>query len=115
LDVRDEGPGISPSDLPKVFDRFYRAQTARSQPGSGLGLAIVQQVVTSHGGSVTASSPREGGTAIHIELPVVAEQEMDPDPEHRLAEVNWPAAPDAPPDGGNPTPNRSAFDLPLRP
>ena len=115
LDVRDEGPGISPADLPKVFDRFYRAQTARSQPGSGLGLAIVQQVVTSHGGSVTASSPREGGTAIHIELPVVAEQEMDPDPEHRLAEVNWPAAPDAPPDGGNPTPNRSALDLPLRP
>ena len=121
LDVRDTGPGISPSDLPKVFDRFYRAQTARSQPGSGLGLAIVQQVVTSHGGSVTASSPPEGGTAIHIELPVVAEQEMDPEPEHRLAGVNWPEAPDAPdapdapPDGGSPAPSRSALDLPLRP
>ena len=93
LDVRDEGPGISPSDLPKVFDRFYRAQAARSQPGSGLGLAIVQQVVTSHGGSVSASSPPQGGTAIHIELPVVAEQEMDPDPEHHLDAVNWPAEP----------------------
>jgi two-component system sensor histidine kinase MprB len=78
LDIRDQGPGISPADLPKVFDRFYRAQTARSLPGSGLGLAIVKQVVNSHGGSVTASCPPGGGTLIHIELPVVTEQEPPP-------------------------------------
>ena len=116
LDIRDQGPGIGAADLPKVFDRFYRAQTARALPGSGLGLAIVEQVVTSHGGSVTASSPPEGGTVIHIELPVVAEQEMDaPDLEHP-SPIDWPASPDEAvaddpyasthlePDGSNPTP-----------
>ena len=50
LDVLDQGPGIAPGDLPHVFDRFYRAESARALPGSGLGLAIVQQVVTAHGG-----------------------------------------------------------------
>jgi two-component system sensor histidine kinase MprB len=75
LDIRDHGPGIAPEDLPKVFDRFYRAPTARSMPGSGLGLAIVNQVVTSHGGTVTAVLPPDGGTLIRIELPIVAEQE----------------------------------------
>ena len=75
LDVRDQGPGIGQQDLPKVFDRFYRAESARSLPGSGLGLAIVRRVVESHGGTVTASSPPGGGTLIHVELPTVAEQE----------------------------------------
>ncbi len=77
LDIRDQGPGIGADDLPKVFERFYRASTARALPGSGLGLAIVKQVVTSHGGSVEALSPPGGGTLIHIELPVVAEEEME--------------------------------------
>lgn len=102
LDIRDQGPGISPADLPKVFDRFYRAQTARSLPGSGLGLAIVKQVVNSHGGSVTASCPPGGGTLIHIELPVVTEQEPPPneqdteapDPASPPAGAGRPAAPD---------------------
>ncbi len=48
-------------------------------PGSGLGLAIVRQVVTTHGGSVSASSPSDGGTIIHIELPIVAESEPERD------------------------------------
>jgi two-component system sensor histidine kinase MprB len=77
LDVRDHGPGIAPEDLPRVFDRFYRAPTARSLPGSGLGLAIVRQVITAHGGSVTASCPPDGGTLIHVELPIVAEAEPE--------------------------------------
>jgi two-component system sensor histidine kinase MprB len=102
LDIRDQGPGISPADLPKVFDRFYRAQTARSLPGSGLGLAIVKQVVNSHGGSVTASCPPGGGTLIHIELPVVTEQEPPPieqdteapDPASPPAAAGRPAAPE---------------------
>ena len=76
LDVRDQGPGISQQDLPKVFDRFYRAESARSLPGSGLGLAIVRRVVESHGGTVSASSPPGGGTLIHVEMPIVAEQEV---------------------------------------
>jgi two-component system sensor histidine kinase MprB len=79
LDVIDQGPGISPEDLPRVFDRFYRADAARSLPGSGLGLAIVRQVVTSHGGTVSAASPPQGGTHIHVELPTVAEHEPGAD------------------------------------
>jgi two-component system sensor histidine kinase MprB len=75
LDIRDQGPGIAAQDLPHVFDRFYRASTSRSMPGSGLGLAIVAQVVSAHGGSVTAWVPPDGGTVVHIELPVVAEME----------------------------------------
>jgi two-component system sensor histidine kinase MprB len=81
LDVRDHGPGIAPEDISHIFDRFYRAPSARSMPGSGLGLAIVRQVVTNHGGTVAALSPPDGGTVIHIELPIVAESEPEPDPE----------------------------------
>src|SRR5207249_4240916 len=50
--VRDQGPGIDEQDLPYVFDRFYRASSARGLPGSGLGLAIVRQVAEAHGGGV---------------------------------------------------------------
>ena len=81
LDVHDSGPGIAEQDLPHVFDRFYRADSARSMPGSGLGLAIVRQVITDHGGTVTASCPPPGGTLIHIELPTVAEHEPEPPPD----------------------------------
>ncbi len=77
LDIHDHGPGIALADLPHVFDRFYRAETARSLPGSGLGLAIVQQVVHNHGGTVAVSVATEGGTLVHIELPIVTEEEAD--------------------------------------
>jgi two-component system, OmpR family, sensor histidine kinase MprB len=77
LDIRDQGPGIDANDLPHVFERFYRAESARSMSGSGLGLAIVRKVITDHGGSVTASCPPGGGTLLHIELPTVVEQEPD--------------------------------------
>ena len=86
LDIRDRGPGIAEVDRPKVFDRFYRAETARSMPGSGLGLAIVRQVVSAHGGTVSISVPPDGGTVVHIELPIVSETEpFDP---------RWPASTD---------------------
>ncbi|MGH9122416.1 MAG: sensor histidine kinase, partial [Acidimicrobiales bacterium] len=75
LEVTDHGPGIAPEDLPRVFDRFYRAPAARSMPGSGLGLAIVLQVVTAHGGVAAIGPTQGGGTTVHIELPIVAEQE----------------------------------------
>jgi two-component system sensor histidine kinase MprB len=70
IDVADEGPGISESDLPHVFERFYRADTARALPGSGLGLAIVEQIVLQHGGSVQAGRAGEGGALVTITLPV---------------------------------------------
>jgi two-component system sensor histidine kinase MprB len=66
--VRDHGPGIADEDLPYVFDRFYRARSARGMPGSGLGLAIVKQVAERHGGSVVAERPEDGGTLIRLRL-----------------------------------------------
>jgi two-component system sensor histidine kinase MprB len=62
--VRDHGPGIDEEDLPHVFDRFYRAKSARGMSGSGLGLAIVRQVALAHGGSVVAERAEGGGTRI---------------------------------------------------
>lgn len=67
--VRDHGPGIDSSDLPHIFDRFYRSDDARGLPGSGLGLAIVKQVADSHGGSVVAEHAPGGGTRIRLRLP----------------------------------------------
>lgn len=66
--VRDHGPGIDPDDLPHVFERFYRAPTARSTPGSGLGLAIVQRVAAEHGGAVTAENAADGGARFALRL-----------------------------------------------
>jgi two-component system sensor histidine kinase MprB len=68
ITVRDHGPGIAPEDLPHVFDRFYRAATARKLPGSGLGLAIVKQVAESHGGAVTAENAPDGGAVFRLRL-----------------------------------------------
>jgi two-component system, OmpR family, sensor histidine kinase MprB len=72
VEVRDHGPGIDPGDLPRVFDRFYRAPAARGKPGSGLGLAIVKQVVESHGGEVAAGNAPEGGALLRLSLPPAA-------------------------------------------
>jgi two-component system sensor histidine kinase MprB len=69
LTVRDYGPGIAPDDVPHVFDRFYRAPSARCVPGSGLGLSIVRQVAESHDGWIRAESPPGGGTLMRLCLP----------------------------------------------
>jgi len=66
--VRDHGPGIDEQDLPYVFDRFYRARSARGLPGSGLGLAIVRQVAEAHGGAVVAERAEGGGTRVVLRL-----------------------------------------------
>jgi two-component system, OmpR family, sensor histidine kinase MprB len=67
--VRDHGPGFSGEDLPRVFDRFYRARSARGLPGSGLGLAIVRQVAEAHGGTVAAGNADGGGAQLRLTLP----------------------------------------------
>ena len=66
--VRDHGPGIAAEDREHVFDRFYRATSARSQPGSGLGLAIVRDVAEAHGGSVSAEDAPGGGALLRLRL-----------------------------------------------
>jgi two-component system sensor histidine kinase MprB len=71
LTVRDHGPGIDSEDAPFVFDRFYRALTARSVPGSGLGLSVVNDVARDHGGAVEALPAPGGGTIMRLTLPTV--------------------------------------------
>jgi two-component system sensor histidine kinase MprB len=72
LEVRDHGPGIDAEDLPRVFDRFFRAPAARGRPGSGLGLAIVRQTAETHGGAVHAVNDPGGGARLILELPSLA-------------------------------------------
>lgn len=68
--VRDTGDGIAPDDLPHIFDRFYRADSARTRKGgTGLGLAIVQSIMHLHGGVVSLQSELEHGTAVTLEFP----------------------------------------------
>jgi two-component system sensor histidine kinase MprB len=66
LSVRDHGPGFEDSDLPFVFDRFYRADQARKLPGSGLGLAIVRQAAEAHGGYARAENAAGGGARLSV-------------------------------------------------
>ncbi|CAB4883523.1 unannotated protein [freshwater metagenome] len=68
--VRDHGPGIAEADLEHVFDRFYRAVSARSQPGSGLGLSIVTEVAVALGGTTFAENHPDGGAIVGFTLPL---------------------------------------------
>ena len=72
IQVEDNGIGIPAADLPHIFERFYRVDTARSRQsgGFGLGLAIAQQIITAHRGRITATSTLEKGTTFQIELPL---------------------------------------------
>jgi two-component system sensor histidine kinase BaeS len=73
LSVGDTGPGIGPDDLPRVFDRFFRLDAARSrgQGGSGLGLAICKELVEAHGGRIWAESRPGAGSTFALRLPLV--------------------------------------------
>jgi two-component system sensor histidine kinase MprB len=89
LSVRDHGAGIPAEDLPKVFDRFYRAAGARRLPGSGLGLAIVRQVAEAHGASATAANEPDGGARFTLSFPaglVTRPSELDA-PSYARAEI----------------------------
>jgi len=69
LTVADAGPGIDDEDVPRVFERFYRATAARAMPGSGLGLAIVAQTVAQHHGTVAVGRSAAGGALLTVRLP----------------------------------------------
>ncbi|MFN3255841.1 MAG: ATP-binding protein [Ilumatobacter sp.] len=78
--VADRGPGIPVDDLSRIFDRFHRTEATRSMPGSGLGLAIVRDVVTAHGGEVSATNREGGGAIIGFDLPLaVVPLDVSPD------------------------------------
>jgi two-component system phosphate regulon sensor histidine kinase PhoR len=68
--VRDTGVGVNPEDLPRLFERFYKADRARRSEGTGLGLAIAKHIVHAHGGSIWAEANDGGGTVFVFQLPV---------------------------------------------
>ncbi|MFH8344534.1 ATP-binding protein [Streptomyces sp. NPDC018045] len=71
IHIMDSGPGIDPEVLPHVFDRFYKADSARARSeGSGLGLAIAMENVRLHGGTMSAANCPEGGAVFTVELPL---------------------------------------------
>jgi len=71
IDVADQGIGIAPHDVDRIFERFYRADQARSRStgGTGLGLAIVKHIATNHGGRVAVTSTVGGGSTFTLRLP----------------------------------------------
>jgi len=71
ISVTDDGPGFPPGSLDRVFDRFYRADPARTGSGSGLGLAIVRELAHAHGGSVHAENVAPRGARVSVVLPAV--------------------------------------------
>jgi len=76
LSVSDDGVGIAGDELPRIFERFYRVDKARSHDsvrGTGLGLAIVKHIAQLHGGRVEAESELENGTTIRVVLPIVTQ------------------------------------------
>jgi two-component system OmpR family sensor kinase len=76
LSVIDDGPGIPEADLPRLFDRFYRAEPSRTRAsgGAGLGLAIVRAIITAHGGRIEAANVPGGGARMTVVLPAIAEE-----------------------------------------
>jgi two-component system heavy metal sensor histidine kinase CusS len=68
--VGDNGCGIAPEHLPRVFDRFYRAESSRGSDGAGLGLALVKSIVDLHGGSATIESKFGQGTTVKLTFPL---------------------------------------------
>jgi two-component system phosphate regulon sensor histidine kinase PhoR len=68
--VRDTGVGIAQDLLPRIFERFYKADRARSGSGTGLGLSIARHIVEAHGGEIWAQSRQNAGSAFFFSLPV---------------------------------------------
>ena len=84
LEVADQGPGLTPYQAEHVFERFYRADQARTRKagGAGLGLSIVAALVAAHGGNVWVESPPGGGATFRVAIPLAPEaRHIDPDPD----------------------------------
>jgi len=69
--ISDTGPGISEVDMPRIFDRFYRAEKSRTTPGSGLGLSLALAIIKAHGGSISVKSSPGKGSEFTITIPLL--------------------------------------------
>ncbi|MGD8586255.1 MAG: ATP-binding protein, partial [Chloroflexota bacterium] len=72
--VMDTGFGIPAAELPRIFERFYKADRARSSGGTGLGLAISKHLVEAHGGEIWAKSKEGKGSTFYFSLPVATDE-----------------------------------------
>ena len=73
IEVADRGPGITPGEETRIFEKFYRGVGSRDQRGAGLGLTIARGIVEAHGGELTAMTREGGGAILRISLPIVGE------------------------------------------
>ena len=89
ISISDQGIGIGETDLERVFERFYRADPARSRAtgGTGLGLAIVKHIATNHGGSVHVWSVEGSGSTFTLRIPAATPRPDDPPAEEFLDAV----------------------------
>jgi two-component system sensor histidine kinase BaeS len=83
LSVTDDGEGLAAEDLPRIWDRFYRAEKSRTRgaipaDGAGLGLSIVRGIVEAHGGTVDVKSARGAGATFSVSLPLSAQPSRNP-------------------------------------
>lgn len=69
LTVKSTGAGISPADLPRIFERFYRGDRSRSESGTGLGLSLARAIARAHGGDITVESRLHEGSVFSATLP----------------------------------------------
>ena len=74
ISIADSGPGVPDDALPKLFDRLYRVESARTRKvgGAGLGLSICKSIIEAHGGSIAAQKSAAGGLEILVKIPVGA-------------------------------------------
>jgi len=85
IDVRDDGEGVPPEQLPRIFERFYRAGSRPSVPGSGLGLAIATEIAIAHGGTAHAATVAPRGLQVTLTFPAHAEKSQNLNQDERTA------------------------------
>lgn len=92
VEIRDHGSGIPPEEAPRIFERFYRADTSRTREtgGSGLGLAIVAAIVGSHQGTVRVEETDGGGATLVVSLPYRNDEDENPDASASEADGAYP-------------------------